>query len=192
MLRLLLFIALIFQTAQRPPAANLPPPVEANHWDANRQHAPFPIVKDWKRVKITLERNACYGNCPWYSVEVHGDGSVFYVGKSNVALRGHHRGWVPQDNVLELVRAFERTDYYSLPDQFSPCPRDPPTQVTSIEIDGRRKQLFSCVAGETDTPASVSELELTIDRLSGSARWTRRPTDTKSSKVDGGRHRMPL
>ena len=175
MLRWLLVIALIFQTAQGPPAANLSPPVEVNQGEANRQHVPFPMVKDWSSVKITLERNACYGNCPWYSVEVHGDGSVFYVGKSNVALRGRHRGRVPQGNVLELVRAFERTDYYSLPDHFSPCLLDPPTQVTSIEIDGRRKQVFSCVAGETDTPASVSELELTIDRLSGSARWTGRP-----------------
>ena len=137
------------------------------------RHVPFPRVKDWKSVKITLQRNACYGNCPWYSVEVHGDGSVFYEGKGHVAVTGHHRGRVPQDKVLELVKVFERTDYYSRLDQYSPCLSDPPTQVTSIEIDGWRKQVFTCDGAVEDIPIAVSELELAIDRLSGSGRWTR-------------------
>lgn len=169
MLRLLFAIAWIFQTAQPLPAVKPSPPVQVNP----SQHVPFPRVKDWKSVKITLQRNPCYGNCPSYSVEVHGDGSVFYEGKSYVALRGHHRGRVPHNNVLELVRIFEQADYYSLPDQYSLCLLDSQTQATSIEIDGRRKQMVNCTAGEKPAPPAVSELELAVDRLSGSERWTR-------------------
>lgn len=166
---LVLAVVWIFPGAQQPAAVkpSSPPEVKAS------QHVPFPPVKDWKSVKITLQRNACYGRCPVYSVEVHGDGSVFYEGKSYVAVRGRHRGRVPQKNVVELVKLFEETDYYSLPDHFSPCMLDTPIQITSLEIDGRRKQVMTCTAGQTDTPVAVSELELAIDRLSGSQRWIR-------------------
>lgn len=169
MLRLLLALVWIFPLAQQPPAVKPAPPVEPNR----SQHVPFPQVKDWKSVKITLQRNACYAECPWYNVEVHGDGSVFYAGKSYVAVRGHHRDRVPQNNVLELVRMFEQADYYSLPAQYSPCLLDSETQVTSIEIDGQRKQLFSCTDGENPAPPAIFKLEEAIDGLSDSVRWTR-------------------
>jgi ankyrin repeat protein len=177
MLHLLLAVAWIFQTAQPPPAVKPSPPIEVKPL----RHVPFPRVKDWKSVKITLQRNACYGNCPWYRVEVRGDGSVFYEGKSHVAVKGHHRGLVPRENVLELVKVFEQTDYYSLLDQYSPCPIDTEIQVTSIEIDGRSKQVTSCAAGEIGTPVAVSDLELAIDRLAGSARWTRGNAETRAT-----------
>jgi hypothetical protein len=138
------------------------------------QHVPFPIVKDWKSVKITLQRNACYERCPSYSVEVHGDGSIFYVGKSNVAVTGHHRAQVPRDKVFELVKLFEQADYYSLLDVYDEALLDSATEVTSIEIDGRRKQVKTWEgAVAVGMPLAVSEIELAIDRLSGSARWTR-------------------
>ena len=169
MLRLLLVLVWIFPLAQQPPAIKPSPPVEPNR----SQHMPFPQVKDWESVKITLQRNACYEECPWYSVEVHGDGSVFYDGKSYVAVRGHHRDRVPRNNVLELVRMFEQADYYSLPAQYSRCFLDTETQVTSIEIDGQRKQVFSCTAGEPPTPAAIFKLERAIDDFSDSGRWAR-------------------
>ena len=170
---LVLAVAWFFLAAQQPAAVKPSSPLEVNP----QQHVPFPPVKDWKSVKITLQRNACYGRCPVYSVEVHGDGSVFYEGKSYVAVRGRHRGRVPRNKVVELVRLFEQTDYYSLPEHFSPCLLDTPIQITSIEIDGRCKQVTSCIAGVTDTPVAVSDLELAIDRLSGSERWTRGKTN---------------
>jgi hypothetical protein len=106
-------------------------------------------------------------------VEVHGDGRVFYVGKRNVAVTGHHRARVPRDNVLELVKLFEQADYYSLLDVYDQALLDSATQVSSIEIDGRRKQVRTWDgAVDVGMPLAVSEIELAIDRLSGSARWT--------------------
>ncbi len=33
-----------------------------------------------KTVVIRLERTSCYGNCPAYSVTIHGDGRIEYAG----------------------------------------------------------------------------------------------------------------
>jgi hypothetical protein len=105
------------------------------------QHIPFLKVKDWKTVKITLTRTSCYGTCPSYSVEVRGDGSVLYEGHDYVAFTGTHRGLVPQSNVIELVKLFEKADYYSLQNEYTASVTDNPFQTTSISIDGRQKQV---------------------------------------------------
>jgi hypothetical protein len=102
------------------------------------QRVPFPKVKDWKTVKITLARTGCLGTCPSYTVEVRGDGSVLYEGHGYVAFTGTHRGLVPQSNVIELVKLFEKADYYSLQNEYTASVTDNPTQTTSISSDGQQ------------------------------------------------------
>lgn len=142
------------------------------------RHLAFPHVKDWKSVKITLQRTECLTECPAYRVEVHGDGTVVYQGGSSVAFIGQHRGLVPRENVIELVRQFELVDYYSLRDEYRGGVADQVTRMTSIEIDGQRKQVTDYAGVETGMPVAVSDLEDTIDRLAGSERWTRGNAET--------------
>jgi ankyrin repeat protein len=145
------------------------------------QHIPFLKVKDWKTVKITLTRTSCYGTCPSYSVEVRGDGSVLYEGHDYVAFTGTHRGLVPQSNVIELVKLFEKADYYSLQNEYTASVTDNPFQTTSISIDGRQKQVVDYVGLSAGMPLAVAQLELAIDRLSGSERWTRGNSETMAA-----------
>jgi uncharacterized protein DUF6438/ankyrin repeat protein len=145
------------------------------------QHVPFPKVKDWKTVKITLARTSCFGTCPSYKIEVRGDGSVLYEGRGNVTFTGAHRGLVPQSNVIELVKLFEQADYYSLLDEYRSNITDNATQITSISIDGRQKQVVDYVGLQAGMPLAVKQLELAIDRLSGSERWTRGNSDTMAA-----------
>jgi ankyrin repeat protein len=141
-------------------------------------HAPFPEVKDWNSVKITLSRTACFGSCPVYSIELHGDGTVLYNGKSNVAFIGAHRGLVPAGNVVDLVKLFEKADYYSLREKYDCRASDMPTQTISIEIDGRRKQVIDYCGRNMGMSAAAEQLESDIDRLSGSKRWTQGNAET--------------
>ncbi len=152
------------------------------------QHVPFPGVKDWKTVKFTLARTGCFGTypsyfgiCPSYKVEIHGDGSVLYQGETHVAFTGYHRGFVPQSNVIELVKLFEQADYYSLRDEYTASVTHSPTYLTSIEIDGRRKQVVDYEGTAAGMPVSVEQLEDAIDRLSGSWRWTQGNFETMAA-----------
>jgi ankyrin repeat protein len=141
----------------------------------------LPKVKGWKTVKITLVRTGCFGVCPVYKVEVRGDGSVLYEGHGYVAFTGNHRGLVPQSNVIELVKLFEKADYYSLSNEYTASVTDNPTQTTAIEIDGRQKRIVDYVGLSAGMPLAVSQLELAIDRLSGSERWTRGNSETMAA-----------
>jgi len=137
------------------------------------QAAPFPQIHNWNSIKIVLSRTGCFGACPSYTVEVHGDGTVLYEGGSFVAITGPHRGSVSSEAVAQLVEAFRAADYFSLKDKYMWGATDLPTYTTSISIDGRTKEVVDYAGVEVGMPESVSKLEETIDRLSGVERWTK-------------------
>jgi ankyrin repeat protein len=133
----------------------------------------FPQVHNWNSVKIVLSRTGCYGTCPSYRVEVHGDGAVRYEGGSYVAITGSHRASISSDVVSEMVEAFRAADFFALKAQYMWAVTDHPTYTTSISIDGKSKEVVDYVGEQVGMPESVSKLEETIDRLSGVERWTK-------------------
>jgi hypothetical protein len=138
-----------------------------------KRHVPFPIIRDWDSIRITLMRIGCFGRCPAYRVEIHGDGTVLYEGQAYVAVTGAHRGYIPKETVGELVNAFRNIDYYSLQDEYVWPATDLPTYETSIEIDGKLKKVKDYAGQQVGMPLSVSKLELEIDKLADTTRWTR-------------------
>ena len=142
------------------------------------KHVPFPQVHNWNSVKITLSRTGCFGSCPSYELEVHGDGTVFFEGRANVAINGPHRGSVSRDAVLQMVEAFRAADYFSLKDKYMWAVTDSATYTTSISVDGKTKQVVDYVGVQVGMPESVSKLEESIDRLAGVERWTKGNAET--------------
>ena len=69
----------------------LPPELKPEH------HVSFPEIKNWDSVVLKLRRTGCLGSCPSYEVEVLGDGTVHYKGRSFVAILGDHSCSVPQE-----------------------------------------------------------------------------------------------
>src|SRR5262245_36358795 len=168
-----------FERAGRPVAATFTMHVSLLPAERKvKQQVPFPKVKDWKSVKITLERTGCFGTCPSYSIQVLGDGTVLYDGHGYVAFTGQHRGSVPPDSVMELVKLFEQANYFSLDDEYQAGITDCPTYMTSIEFDGRHKRVVDYVGLQIGMPVAVDELERSIDRIAGSDRWTKGNAET--------------
>src|SRR5689334_4182170 len=58
---------------------------------------------DLKAVTVNFERKACFGTCPAYTVTIHGDGRVEYVGKSQVKEQGSRQGRVDKAAVKALM-----------------------------------------------------------------------------------------
>jgi hypothetical protein len=73
------------------------------------------------RLRVKLERTACLGACPAYTVTLSGNGRVDWVGHGNVAALGRRQGRVSHRELEELsrrldrVRFFERNEYGELP-----------------------------------------------------------------------------
>lgn len=73
-----------------------------------------PLKDSPEAYSIALERTACRGNCPVYSMTVHGDGTIEYEGFLNVPVKGKRIGSVPKDSVTSLLNAIEKVNVNEL------------------------------------------------------------------------------
>ena len=144
-------------------------------------HRDFPHTGSGNGVVMTLERTGCFGSCPGYSVEIHGDGTVKYTGKSFVVVPGKHQDHISAEQVSELIDAFRAADYFSLEDSYSYPVTDNPTYLTSFRVDQVEKHVHDYVGDEAGMPEAVSELEATIDRVADTKKWIRGTAETVPS-----------
>ena len=132
---------------------------------------PFPEIHDWNSLRITLNRSGCYGICPIYEVEIHGDGTVLYDGKAYVRTKGRRMTKISHESLVKLVDFFRKADYFSLADRYESATSDYPTYVSSISFDGLSKSVLDYAGEEVGMPSSVSNMEAAIDHLSGASKW---------------------
>jgi ankyrin repeat protein len=149
------------------------PPVQ---WAIDK--VPFPEIKDWNSLRITLQRTGCLGMCPEYSVEIRGDGSVTFTGGSFALITGAHHEQIPTNVVVDLVNQFRVADYFSLKNKYNWDVTDNPTYTTSIQFDGNKKEVIDYVGLEAGMPEVVESLENSIDDAVGIQKWLKETAQT--------------
>jgi acetamidase/formamidase len=128
---------------------------------------------------ITLSRTACFGTCPIYTVTITSDGVVTFNGERFVKNAGLAQGRIDKSAFRDLVREFEKLDYFKLPDEFVPgtkvCPKtitDMPSANTSIRLNGKTKRVAhyrGC--GDSGVLARLTALENKIDEVAETEKW---------------------
>lgn len=133
-------------------------------------------------LRVTLERTACFGTCPIYSVSVDASGAITYAGDRFVAERGPRTAKLDADDMRRLVEAIGNA---GLDDLEGPYVRgapgcedystDNPTQIITVVRGGHEKRIvydFGCKAfGVRDTFARLKSLGASIDAILDTARW---------------------
>jgi len=74
-------------------------------------------------LAISLRRTACFGMCPVFDVSVEPDGTVRYVGRENVAVKGERSRRIQRAQMLELAQLVEHQHFFEL-DQWGHVARD--------------------------------------------------------------------
>ena len=127
------------------------------------------------QTMITLERTACFGACPVYSLTIHGDGTVEYDGRQHVKVTGTQTAQLTTGQVKELVDAFTNADYFDLQDEYTAPISDIPSVITSFAQDGKSKTIKNYGGCMSDSPVKapqvLCELEIKIDEVTNSAQW---------------------
>ena len=129
---------------------------------------------------ITLERTACFGSCPVYTISVSPSGDVQYEGKAHVRQLGAATGRVPRERVDSLLSELDRGGYFTFAERYtSPEPAcgryvtDSPSVITSVTLRGRTKRIthdYGCGGA----PGALVVLEHRIDEALNSGQWTGR------------------
>lgn len=121
-------------------------------------------------IRITLERGACFGYCPMYRVELHGDGRVVYDGLHFVRDSGRRAATVPAADVRALATEMAGAGYFGFATVYEPDATDHATVSTSLRIDGRSREVRHNL-GSRSAPAVLEALYARIDSVARTARW---------------------
>ena len=137
------------------------------------QPGQFPAVKDWATLRITLSRSGCFGSCPEYEVEIHGDGQVRYNGMAFVSVRGVHDSTVTRQDLELLIEGFRNADFFALNSEYRINLSDGSTYKTSLSIDGQTKSVLDYGGRAVGMPSVVTEVEQAVDRIENTGMWVR-------------------
>lgn len=74
--------------------------------------------------EITMSRTPCFGACPVYSVTLHPDGTVDYLGTQNVITDGAQQRSIDPGTVAELGAMLEHARYFEL-NEHGRIPKNP-------------------------------------------------------------------
>ena len=128
--------------------------------------------------QITLERGACFGTCPIYKLAIKSDGTVTFEGQRFTKTIGAATGRISPSDFRALVSEFEKIDYFSLADSYSPgtkqCPQamtDMPSAITSISVKGKSKAVRHYHGCSAEALAKLTALENKIDEVAGAQKW---------------------
>jgi hypothetical protein len=126
-------------------------------------NVPFPSVRDWDSLKITLQRTTCYGNCPAYEVQIDGNGDVVFDGK--------RRRNISREALQALLEVFRKANYFSLDREYRILATDLPTYIVSVSIDGQSMSVEDYGGLQVGMPTSVRDVEDAIDETAGTRDW---------------------
>jgi hypothetical protein len=122
-------------------------------------------------LEVSIQREACFGSCPVYSLTVSGDGSVTFQGEDYVLMTGTHTSSVSPESIEELVQAIEETGYFDLRNQYTAYEvTDNPYTTTTVTLDGHTKTIRH-YHGDRSAPEQLTRFEKTIDRIANVQQW---------------------
>jgi hypothetical protein len=120
-------------------------------------------------IRITLERTACFGLCPVYTVTIKDDGSVSYEGVQHVRVSGKQAWTIDPAAVRALARDMEKAGFFEMKDEYSAPVTDLPSTFTTLEMGARSKR----VRDHLGAPPALKEIEARIDSVSRARDYVR-------------------
>ena len=126
---------------------------------------------------IKLERTACLGECPVYTVTIDARGNVIYEGARFVRVEGRQTDRIPLSRVISILETAERIGFFQLRDEYrvvqnpdggSTIVTDLPAVFVTITRAGRSKRIEDYFGA----PGALKQLERQIDEAAGTRRWT--------------------
>lgn len=126
---------------------------------------------DFPRNAIArIQRTACYGRCPIYTLTVYSDGSVLYEAQKWVKEEGTFQGKANPEKFQQLLNKANEIGFFELKDEYdSEYVTDLPSVITTLRSDDVLKQVVNRYQG----PEKLSEFEKYFDTLYLELQWSK-------------------
>lgn len=172
----LLPFVLLLACAHAPPVAPIEPPAPAP--------APAPTVIE--PDTLTLERTACAGQCPVYTLTILRDGHVHFVGRADVAVEGERDWKIEKAFSAHLFSEFERAGFLTLGARYPTEVEEFPGVVLTLRRAGVLHRVQLGGEGSAELPRDldaehlISRLATLVDKLTASGRFTEKDSKKKA------------
>jgi hypothetical protein len=118
----------------------------------------------------TLDRGACNGTCPIYSLYFYDDGDVEYIGSQFVKVQGEAMTRLGPRQLATVHELFARASYFTLGGAYETDHAvDVPLIGTSYVHAGQSKSISH--ADTSGIPAALTALEAGLDAVVRIERW---------------------
>ena len=113
------------------------------------------------QMLATIQRTACYGQCPMYKATFMDNGEVVYIGRRFVDNLGTYKALLSEEDVLDIKKNIAEYDYYGL-DSLYPTPiTDFPSCITEVNLNGVKKTVIN----RRNPPDNLRAFEKFLDSL---------------------------
>lgn len=139
--------------------------------DTSKQLERFEALEKPKHgvTEIGLERTACNGTCPVYTVIFKSDGTFRYVGEENVMRKGKLSGRISPDQFHRLAEYLIESGYMSMEANYDlPMIAGFPSTFTMAVVGEKRKLVRNY--GDLG-PVKLWALQQSIDSMLAVAEW---------------------
>lgn len=109
--------------------------------------ASFNMMAQKKATYIKMERTACYGRCPVYTIEIFSNGKIKYTGTRNVANIGTFNYKVSAQKVKGIFSYIENNKITSLKNVYEEIASDLPRLNMKFLISKKIKNIQNAEAG---------------------------------------------
>jgi len=124
---------------------------------------------------IKLERTACYGSCPVYSLTIDAKGTVSFSSTRADGKAVQHTDRVAISEVAAVLATARRIGFFEMRDSYRAMITDLPTTFVTITADGQTKRIEDYFSA----PRELKELENLIDEVGRTQRWLKMQAPAK-------------
>ena len=110
-----------------------------------------------KEPLISLQRTACFGECPIYKFEIYSSGNCIYYGKKFVEKIGQYKFQLKRNDIDIIISKAKEINFKKMDDKYTSSIADLPT--TYIKIKNKK------VIDNSNAPKELKDLEKLIDEI---------------------------
>lgn len=119
-------------------------------------------VNDYSKVEISYKRTPCFGKCPVYTLTINGNTrTATFNGEHNTEKMGVYTRPVTDNELEQLVSAFEKANFNSLNDNYMGEITDFPVKTISYSNNGKAKT----ITNRSGAPQELLLLEKTLNNF---------------------------
>jgi len=116
---------------------------------------------------LTLDKGACFGSCPVYTLSIDNEGNAIYEGKRFTDKSGIHKKKLSKQVLQKLAKQLNDSNFFSFLEQY----RSDIADLPLIEVSHTNKGLSKSVKGKNTRPKSLIEIQKSLEDIANQDGW---------------------